>query len=140
MADNFQSLSLLSRDTFGGQEVLTVPEGGTIYTAPFQITNQDSIWGIFSTFVGTRYGVNAVTITAQDATSADTPTAAWADVATGTTFGSGGTVGSPVNVHLTISNKPATGTIKPYVRFKVVAGASTSATFSKIMRTVRGLK
>jgi hypothetical protein len=140
MSDNFQSLSILSQDTFGGQEIKVVPEGGTIYVGPFHISNQDSLWGIFSTFAGTRYGVNDVTITAQDATSADTPTAAWTDVSSGVTFGTGGTSGSPVSVHQIIPHRGINRSIKPYVRFKIVAGASTSATFTKILRTMRGLK
>lgn len=140
MADNFQSQNILSQNTYGEAETKVVAEGATIYIGPFQITNQDSIWGLFSTFVGTRYGVNNVTITAQDAMSADTPTAAWTDIASGATFGTGGTQGSPVSVHLVTQHRPASGTIKPYIRFKVVAGASTSATFTKIMRTIRGLK
>lgn len=141
MSDNaFQNLSILSSDPWGGKETKSIAVGATEYLGPYFITNQDSIHGIFATFIGTRYGVNNVTITLQDATTAAAPDAAWTDVDAGANFGSGGTVGVPVSVHLIAPFAPASGTIKPYVRFKIVAGAATGATFTQILRTIRGLK
>ena len=140
MADNFQNLSSLSSDISGGRETKVVAAGATEYVGPYFITNQDSIHGIFATFIGTRYGVNDVSITMQDATTPDAPAAAWTDVDAAVKFGTGGTIGSPVSVHLIAPFASSGGTIKPYVRFKIVAGASTSATFTKILRTMRGLK
>lgn len=141
MSNNFQNLSSLSRDSWGGAETKDVPASTTTYVGPYQITHLDSVHGIFSTFVGSRYGAGAVTITMQDAPSNDTPSAAWTDVGSGVTFSSGGTQGSPVTATLITEHKAASGsTIKPFVRFKIVTGVATVASFTKILRTARGLK
>jgi hypothetical protein len=141
MSFNYQNLTCLSRDTWGGAETLEAPASATVYSKPYQITHLDSVHGIFSTFVGSRYGVNNVVITMQDAPSADTPSAAWTDVGSGVNFSSGGTQGSPVTATLITEHKAASGsTIKPFIRFKIVSGAATAGSFTKILRTTRGLK
>jgi len=141
MSNNYQNLSSLSRDSWGGAETTEVAAGATVYVGPYQISNLDSVYGIFSTFVGSRYGANDVTLVMQDAPSSDTISSAWTDVGVAVDFGSGGTQGSPVTVTLISEHKAASSsTIKPYIRFKLVAGAATAASITKILRTVRGLK
>lgn len=139
----FGSKSLLSKSYGSEAEILVIAGGETKYFAVDTISHLDSVYGVFATFIGTRYGVNDVEITLQDATTPNAPDAAWTDVDGAVKFGTAGsgTVGSPTAIHLIAPMAPATGsTIKPYVRFKIVAGASSGATFTSIYRTIRGLK
>lgn len=138
----FGSKAILSK-TYGSEaETFVMAAGETRYFGVDTISHLDSVYGLFATFIGTRYGTNDISITLQDATMPNAPDAAWSDVDGPVTFGTAGsgTVGSPTSVHLIAPFAASSGTIKPYVRFKVVAGASTGSTFTSVYRTIRGLK
>jgi len=139
----FGSKSILSKTYGSDAEIVVVAAGETKYFGVDTISHLDSVHGVFSTFIGTRYGANDVEITLQDATTPNAPDAAWTDVDGPVNFGTAGsgTIGSPTAVHLIAPQAPSVGsTIKPYVRFKVVAGAASGATFTSVYRTIRGLK
>lgn len=142
MSWQYGTHSILSKSYGTDPETFPITAGQTRYTPAVFITHLDSIYGLFATLVGTRYGVNDVTITLQDATMPDAPTAAWTDVDGPVNFGTAGsgTIGSPTSVYAIAPFASSNGTIKPYIRFKIVAGAASGATFTGIYRTMRGLK
>lgn len=125
------------KNSITGPEIISIASLGTWYSAPINLTSEDSIWGIFIT-LGFTAAANA-TVSIEGSTEGDSNGywgaldafgSSW--VEDGLTLTSGSTKG-------VVSIFPAVGqSLPPYIRVKIVAGAG-AVTISKMLASRRNL-
>jgi hypothetical protein len=133
---SFISRQIIKND-INGPTTVSIANAGSWYSPVFNLTSEDSIWGMFVT-LGFTAAANA-TVTVEGSTEGDA-NGVWGDlnyfggawVSDGLTLTSGTTKG-------VISIFPATGqSLPPFLRIKITAGAG-AVTVSKMLASRRNL-
>lgn len=122
-------------------EGIRVELNSTEYFPLAEVSNYDSIYGIWFYVESFTGGVGNLTVTLQGAS--DNNQSTWVDIGAGVAM----TLGTPaVPIQYSFMRAPlvaAVGaafiTLPPFIRFKLVTDVGATAVVSKITRTIRGL-
>jgi hypothetical protein len=125
------------KNSISGPEIINIASTGTWYSAPINLTSEDSIWGVFVT-LGFTAAANA-TVSIEGSTEGDA-NGYWGDLnAFGSAWVEDGLTLTSGSTKAVVSIFPAAGqSLPPYIRIKIVAGAG-AVTISKMLASRRNL-
>ena len=125
------------KNSISGPEIINIANSGTWYSAPINLTSEDSIWGVFIT-LGFTAAANA-TVSIEGSTEGD-GNGYWGDLnAFGSAWVEDGLTLTSGSTKAVVSIFPAAGqSLPPYIRIKIVAGAG-AVTISKMLASRRNL-